>query len=129
MAEWEWDEEGNEYVERILREILPVLLAQVEDALKDALRRAKYFVSFSDLTRYILLALEERVRLTPRAKEFIYRNLRRYTERPLRTHSETFPSGMSLTCRTEGRLSTQVNFTTFTWEGSSGETGSSGSGS
>lgn len=81
MAEWEWDKEGNEYIERILREILPLLLSQTEEALKEVFAKARFFVSFEDLTKYILSALEERVGLTPSAKDFISQELRKIYEK------------------------------------------------
>ncbi len=91
MAEWEWDEEGNEYVERILKKILPLLLSQTEEALKEALRRARYFVSFEDLTRFMLSALEEKVRLTPQIKEFISKELRKIYEKAQMDLLRDFP--------------------------------------
>ncbi|HID04243.1 MAG TPA: hypothetical protein EYP20_00395, partial [Aigarchaeota archaeon] len=81
MAEWEWDEEGNEYIEGILKQILPVLLLQKEKALKESLSKATYFISFDDLTRYIIGALEEKVRLTPKARELIHRELKKIYEK------------------------------------------------
>jgi len=91
MAEWEWDEEGNEYIEGILKQILPVLLLQKEKALKESLSKATYFISFDDLTRYIIGALEEKVRLTPKARELIHRELKKIYEKTAAEALRGFP--------------------------------------
>lgn len=91
MAEWEWDKEGNEYIEQILKQILPLVLSQTEEALKEALSKARYFISFDNLTRYILGALEEKVRLTPKAREFIYEELKKIYEKTTTDILRDFP--------------------------------------
>lgn len=91
MAEGDWDKEGNEYIERILKEILPLVLSQTEEALKEVFAKARYFVSFNDLSRYIMLALEEKVRLTPRAREFIYGELKKIYEKTQKDVLKAFP--------------------------------------
>jgi len=63
-------------VEGILKKLLPDLMDSVSSALKEILRKAKYFVSFNDLTRYILLALESRFRVSPPVKEYIAERLK-----------------------------------------------------
>lgn len=75
MAEWDWDKEGNQYIEEILKELLPFIFTKTEDALKDIFERSRFFISFNDLSRYIISALEEKVRLTDNIKEFLYDRL------------------------------------------------------
>jgi len=91
MKEWEWDKEGNEYIERILRQILPLLFNQIDDALKEAFKRARYFISFDDLARYVIGVLEEKVNLPPSAKEFIYSELKKIYEKTATEVLKDFP--------------------------------------
>ena len=48
-------------VENIFSEIFPSLSDKVKKALSETLARARYFVSYQDLTRYIMNMLETHV--------------------------------------------------------------------
>jgi len=81
MSEWDWDTEGNEYVDRLLRKILPELLRKVESALQEVFQYARYFISFNDLTRFVIVALEKHVRLSENTKELIFEELKKIYEK------------------------------------------------
>jgi len=66
--EGQWDKEGNEIVEKLYKLLYPCLGISLRDALADILRKATYFISFDDLTRYILIALEEKFQLPEKVK-------------------------------------------------------------
>mgnify|MGYP000257962231 CR=1 FL=1 len=81
MNEWDWDTEGNEYVDRLLRKILPELLQKVESALQEVFQYARYFISFNELTRFVMSALEKHVRLSEKTKELIFEELKKIYEK------------------------------------------------
>jgi len=66
--EGQWDKEGNEIVERLYRLLYPSLGNSLKDALADILRKATYFISFDNLTRYICFALEEKFQVPEKVK-------------------------------------------------------------
>jgi len=66
--EGQWDKEGNEIVEKLYKLLYPSLGISLRDALADILRKATYFISFDDLTRYILIVLEEKFQLPEKVK-------------------------------------------------------------
>jgi SPP1 gp7 family putative phage head morphogenesis protein len=66
--EGQWDKEGNEIVEKLYKLLYPSLGNSLKDALADILRKATYFISFDDLTRYILITLEEKFQLPEKVK-------------------------------------------------------------
>jgi len=97
MSEWHWDKEGNDIVENFIKKLLPTLLQRVEVALSETLRFAKYFISFSDLSRLLLSKLEEHVRLSDKEKEFLLDELKKIYKK---THDEVikdFPIKPQLT--------------------------------
>lgn len=75
MAEGTWDKEGNEYVERILQLVLPSLNKGLEEAFKKLISMAKYFMSYNDLSRMVLLTFEEKMRLPESVKEKLLKEL------------------------------------------------------
>ncbi len=88
MAEFEWDKEGSESVEKLSQKILPSLFKRLNAALSEIFAKAKFFIDFQTLSRYLLLALEEKMNLPDEVKaellkelEFIYK----------KTQAETLP--------------------------------------
>jgi SPP1 gp7 family putative phage head morphogenesis protein len=68
VAEWDWDEEGNKDLVAFINFLLPQIFKSMDSAFEEVLGRARFFVSFRDLTRYIILALEQKVRLSAEVK-------------------------------------------------------------
>jgi len=81
MAEYDWDTEGNQDIDRIVNTILPAILQKVEEALKEAFKYAKYFISFQDLQRFIISKLEEKVRLSTKEKEYLRKEFEKIYEK------------------------------------------------
>jgi len=81
VAEWDWDEEGNKDLVAFINFLLPQIFKSVDSALEEVLSRARFFVSFRDLTRYIILALEQKVRLSAEVKARIGEELDKVYER------------------------------------------------
>jgi SPP1 gp7 family putative phage head morphogenesis protein len=81
MAEYDWDTEGNQDIDRIVNVILPAILQKVEEALKEAFKYAKYFISFQDLQRFIISKLEEKVRLSNKEKEYLRKEFEKIYEK------------------------------------------------
>jgi SPP1 gp7 family putative phage head morphogenesis protein len=81
MAEYDWDAEGNQDIDRIVNVILPAILQKVEEALKEAFKYAKYFISFQDLQRMIISKLEEKVRLSTKEKEYLRKEFEKIYEK------------------------------------------------
>ena len=81
MAEYDWDAEGNEFINELLKKILPDFIKKVESVLAEAFRFAPYFISFNDFTRFIMQELEQKVRLSPEHKEMLYSEFRRIYEK------------------------------------------------
>jgi len=79
--EYDWDAEGNEIVDELSKIILPSFLQKVESALTQAFRFAPYFISYNDFTRFIMQALEEKVRLSPEQKEKLYSEFKKIYEK------------------------------------------------
>lgn len=75
MAEGAWDREGNDFIERLMKLVLPSLNRGLEEALSDVFRLARFFISFNDLSRMILLKLEEKVRLPEQVKDRLLKEL------------------------------------------------------
>jgi SPP1 gp7 family putative phage head morphogenesis protein len=84
MAEYDWDKEGNQDIDRILNTILPAVLQKVEEALKETFKYAKYFISFQDLQRFIISKLEEKVRLSTKEKEYLRKEFEKIYEKAQR---------------------------------------------
>jgi SPP1 gp7 family putative phage head morphogenesis protein len=84
MAEYDWDTEGNQDIDRILNTILPAILQKVEEALKETFKYAKYFISFQDLQRFIISKLEEKVRLGVKEKEYLRKEFEKIYEKAQR---------------------------------------------
>jgi SPP1 gp7 family putative phage head morphogenesis protein len=81
MAEYDWDKEGNQDIDRIVNVILPAILQKVEEALKEVFKYAKYFISFQDLQRMIISKLEEKVRLSTKEKEYLRKEFEKIYEK------------------------------------------------
>jgi len=81
MAEYDWDAEGNEFIDELLKKILPDFIKKVESVLTEAFRFAPYFISFNDFTRFITQELDQKVRLSPEHKEMLYSEFRRIYEK------------------------------------------------
>ncbi len=64
-------------IEKILRFILPSLNKGLASALAEIIHKWKFFVSFNDLSRMILLTLEEKMRLSSEVKEKLAKELER----------------------------------------------------
>jgi SPP1 gp7 family putative phage head morphogenesis protein len=79
--EYDWDAEGNEIVDELSKIIIPSFLQKVESALAQAFRFAPYFISYNDFTRFIMQALEEKVRLSPEQKEKLYSEFKKIYEK------------------------------------------------
>ena len=75
MAEGAWDKEGNEFVERIMAFVLPSLNKGLERALTELFSLSRFFISFQDLSRMLLLKLEERMRLPNEVKDKLLKEL------------------------------------------------------
>ena len=91
--EGQWDREGNEINERLFRLIYPSLESSLKDAFREVFSKARYFVSFNDLTRYILLSLEQRCKIPQKVKEVLTKELEEiYTE----TQIEVWPFKQAL---------------------------------
>jgi SPP1 gp7 family putative phage head morphogenesis protein len=84
MAEYDWDTEGNQDIDRILNTILPAILQKVEEALKEVFKYAKYFISFQDLQRFIISKLEEKVRLNNKEKDYLRKEFEKIYEKAQR---------------------------------------------
>jgi SPP1 gp7 family putative phage head morphogenesis protein len=81
MAEYDWDAEGNEFINELLKKLLPDFIKKVESVLAQAFRFAPYFISFNDFTRFIMQELEQKVRLSPEHKEMLYSEFKRIYEK------------------------------------------------
>lgn len=64
-------------IERLLKLLLPTLEERLESALKLMLSRFKFFVSFEDFSRMLLLTLEEKMRLPEDVKYKLAEELKR----------------------------------------------------
>jgi len=98
MAEFEWDKEGSEIVEKLTKQVLPSLLEGVNLALSEVFSKAKFFIDFQTLSRYILLALEEKVRLPDEVKAKLLDELKNIYQK---TQIETVPYSYSFNIKDE----------------------------
>jgi len=80
-------EKDEKDLQKILQLVLPSLNKSLKDALSEVFAMWKYFISFQDLSRMILLKLEEKMRLPTEAKE----KLRKELERIYREEVATLP--------------------------------------
>ncbi len=81
MAEYDWDTEGNQDIDRIVNVILPAILQKVEESLKEAFKYTKYFISFQDLQRFIISKLEEKVKLSTKEKDYLRKEFEKTYEK------------------------------------------------
>lgn len=70
-----WDEEGNEYVRKLLSIVLPSLNKGLESAFQKLIAISKFFVSFNDFSRILLLTLEEHMKLSDNVKDKLLKEL------------------------------------------------------
>jgi SPP1 gp7 family putative phage head morphogenesis protein len=84
-------------VENIFSEIFPSLSDKVKKALSETLARARYFVSYQDLTRYIMNMLETHVGLSTEEKA----KLQSMLEKIYKIEQAEFPIGIKLTIADE----------------------------
>lgn len=89
--EWEWDKDGNEKIDKILQIVVPELLRRQKEAFKEILEKARYFVSFNDLSRYIISALESKMRLSDETKEILYQELEKIYKETQMSVVKDFP--------------------------------------
>ena len=113
MAEYDWDAEGNEFIDELLKKILPDFIKKVESVLAEAFRFAPYFISFNDFTRFIMQALEEKVRLLPEQKEKLYSEFRRIYEKTQKEATAGIPLRIDFNMADERTINYALSLTDF----------------
>jgi len=113
MAEYEWDAEGNEFIDDLLKKILPDFLQKVESVLAEAFRFAPYFISFNDFTRFIMQELEQKVRLSPKHKEMLYSEFKRIYEKTQKEATEGIPLRIDFNMADERTINYALSLTDF----------------
>jgi hypothetical protein len=74
-VESDWDKQGSKIVDNLFELLKDPLNSAIKDSLTASLKKALYFVSFSDLTRYILMMLEQKFNLSDKAKNALVTEL------------------------------------------------------
>jgi SPP1 gp7 family putative phage head morphogenesis protein len=113
MAEYDWDAEGNEFIDELLKRILPDFIKKVESALAQAFRFAPYFISFNDFTRFIMQELEQKVRLSPEHKEMLYSEFRRIYEKTQKEATAGMPIRIDFNMADERSINYALSLTDF----------------
>jgi SPP1 gp7 family putative phage head morphogenesis protein len=113
MAEYDWDTEGNEFIDELLKKILPDFIKKVESVLDQALRFAPYFISFNDFTRFIMQELEQKVRLPPEHKEMLYSEFKRIYEKTQKEATEGMPIRIEFNMADERAVNYALSLTDF----------------
>jgi SPP1 gp7 family putative phage head morphogenesis protein len=113
MAEYDWDTEGNEFIDELLKKILPDFIKKVESALAEAFRFAPYFISFNDFTRFIMQELEQKVRLSPEHKEMLYSEFKRIYEKTQREAIAGIPIRIDFNMADERTINYALSLTDF----------------
>jgi SPP1 gp7 family putative phage head morphogenesis protein len=113
MAEWDWDAEGNEFLDDLLKKLLPDLIKKVESALAQAFRFASYFISFNDFTRFIMQELEQKVSLSPQHKEMLYSEFKKIYERTQKEATAEIPLRIDFNMADERSINYALSLTDF----------------
>jgi SPP1 gp7 family putative phage head morphogenesis protein len=113
MAEYDWDAEGNEFIDELLKKILPDFIKKVESVLAEALRFAPYFISFHDFTRFIMQELEQKVRLSPEHKEMLYSEFRRIYEKTQKEATAGMPIRIEFNMADERSINYALSLSDF----------------
>ena len=113
MAEYDWDTEGNEFIDELLKKILPDFIKKVESVLDQALRFAPYFISFNDFTRFIMQELEQKVRLSPEHKEMLYSEFKRIYEKTQKEATAGMPIRIEFNMADERTINYALSLTDF----------------
>jgi len=113
MAEYDWDAEGNEFLNELLKRILPDFIKRVESVLAEAFRFAPYFISFNDFTRFIMQELEQKVRLSPEHKEMLYSEFRRIYEKTQKEATAGMPIRIDFNMADERSINYALSLTDF----------------
>jgi SPP1 gp7 family putative phage head morphogenesis protein len=113
MAEYDWDAEGNEFIDELLKKILPDFLQKVESVLAQAFRFAPYFISFNDFTRFIMQELEQKVRLSPEHKEMLYSEFKRIYEKTQKEATAGMPIRTEFNMADERSINYALSLTDF----------------
>jgi len=113
MAEYYWDAEGNEFIDDLLKKILPDFLQKVESVLAEAFRFSPYFISFNDFTRFIMQELEQKVRLSPEHKEMLYSEFKRIYEKTQKEAIEGMPIQIDFNMADERSINYALSLTDF----------------
>jgi hypothetical protein len=113
MAEWDWDTEGNEFIDELLKKLLPDFIKKVESALAQAFRLAPYFISYNDFTRFITQELEQKVRLSPEHKEMLYSEFRRIYEKTQKEATAGIPLRIDFNMADERSINYALSLTDF----------------
>jgi SPP1 gp7 family putative phage head morphogenesis protein len=111
--EYDWDAEGNEIVDELSKIIIPSFLQKVESALAQAFRFAPYFISFNDFTRFIMQALEEKVRLLPEQKERLYSEFKKIYEKTQKEAVKEAPLKLQFNMADERSINYALSLTDF----------------
>jgi len=73
----DWDIRGNEEINRLVSVVLPQMIERLHQALEDAFRYAKYFVSFQQFQSFIFAKLQEKMNLPDQAKAYLSKEFER----------------------------------------------------
>jgi SPP1 gp7 family putative phage head morphogenesis protein len=113
MAEYDWDAEGNEFIDELLKKLLPDFIKKVESVLAQTFRFAPYFISFNDFTRFIMQELEQKVRLSPEHKEMLYSEFKRIYEKTQKEATAGMPIRTDFNMADERSINYALSLTDF----------------